>query len=176
VFELVEDVETPKKKRMRKNMSFAEKYEHFLQKSVVRGKVLKISYFQEQGLGLYLEKLEAQDWLDLFINTKRACSALDLDEFFANSVVTNGVVTSIVNGHKLRFNVKELGEILGMPPEGFDVYVHEDKSVLGTERLLELTQKISQKPNLTAPRSVRKGEITPMYRLLFWFIIKNVIP
>jgi len=125
VSKLVEDVEASKKKRMRKNMSFAEKYEHFLQKSAVRDKVVKVSYFQEQGLGLFLEKLVAQGWLDLFTNTKKGCFDLDLVEFYANCVVTNGVVTSTVNGHKLRFNAKELGKILGMPSEGFDVYVCE---------------------------------------------------
>ena len=31
---------------------------------------------------------------------------------------------------------------------GFDVYVGEDKSVLGDERLLELTQRLAQKPHL----------------------------
>jgi len=88
--EQVEDVEALKKKRMRKNMSSAEKYEHFLRKSVVRGKVVKASYFQEQRLGLFLEKLEAQGWLDLFINIKRGYSVLDLAEFYANCVITNG--------------------------------------------------------------------------------------
>jgi len=51
-------------------MTLTERYEHFLQQSVVRGKVVKVSYFQEQGLGAFLEKLEAQGWLDLSMNTK----------------------------------------------------------------------------------------------------------
>jgi len=66
------------------------------------------------------------------------CSVLDLVEFYANCKVTNGVVTSEVNGKKLRFGAKKLGEILGVPVVGFDVYVREDKFVLGTTRLLEL--------------------------------------
>jgi len=55
---------------------------------------------------------------------------------YANCVVTKGVVTSTVNGHDLNFDAKALGEILGVPVEGFDIYVREDKSVLGVERLL----------------------------------------
>jgi len=43
--EQVEDVEVPKKMRMKKTMSPAEKYEHFLQKSVVQGKIVKVPYF-----------------------------------------------------------------------------------------------------------------------------------
>jgi len=72
-----------------------------------------------------LEKLEVQGWLDPFTNTKRGCSVSDLAEFYANN----------------------FGELLGVSAEGFDVYVREDKSVLGDERLLELTQTL----DLTEP-------------------------
>jgi len=54
------------------------------------------------------------------------------------------VVTSEVNGKKLCFDAKKLGEILRVQAVGFNVYVREEKSVLGTARLLELTQKLSQ--------------------------------
>jgi len=48
--------------------------------------------------------------------------------------------------------------------------------VLGTARLLQLTQRLSQQPRLKTPRSVKKGEMTPLHRLIFWFVIKNIIP
>jgi len=99
-----------------------------------------------------------------------------LAEFYANCNVTNGVVTSEVNGKKLRFDAKKLAKILGVPAVGFDVYVREDKSVLGTTRLLKLAQKLSQQPWLQTPQSVKKGDMTSLHQLLFWFIIKNVIP
>ena len=70
-------------------------------------------------------------WLHLFTNTRSGCSILELAEFYANCVVTNGVVTSTVGGHRIRFNVADLGEMLGVPSDGFDVYVYEDKNVLG---------------------------------------------
>ena len=85
-------------------------------------------------------------------------------------------MTSTVNGKKLRFDAKTLGEILGIPSTGFDVYVREDKKVLGTARLLELSQKLSQQTRLQTPQSVKKGDMTFIHQLLFWFIIKNVIP
>jgi len=99
-----------------------------------------------------------------------------LAEFYANCNVTNGVVTSVVNGKRLQFDDKELGEILGVLTVGFGVYVREDKTMLETERLLQLTQRLSQQPGLKTPRSVKKWEMTPCHRLLFWFIIKNIIP
>ena len=144
-------------------MTLAERYEDFLQKSVVRGKVVKVSYFQQEGLGVFLENSEAQGWLDLFTDTKRGGSVPDLAEFYANCVVTNGVVTSIVNGHEVWFDDRELGELLGVFSEGFDVYMRENKSVLGDKWLLELTRKLAQKPYLTEFRSMRKGEMIPLH-------------
>ena len=85
-----------------------------------------------------MEKLRVRGWLDLFTITQLGCSVPNLAEFYANCKVTDGVVTSEVNGKKVRFDAKKLGAILGVPAVGFDVYVHEDKSVLGTARLLEL--------------------------------------
>ena len=103
----------------------------------MRGKIVKVAYFQvayfhEQGLKVFLDKLSTQGWLSLFTNTQLGCSVPDLAAFYANCVVTQGVVTTEVNGKKLRFNAKKLGEILGVPAVGFDVYVREDKFVLGT--------------------------------------------
>jgi len=91
-------------------------------------------------------------------------------------VVTNWVVTSTVGGHRIRFDVVDLREMLGVTSNCFDIYVCEDKNVLGEERLLELTRNLAQNPQLTKARSVHKGEMIPLHRLLFWFIIKNVIP
>ena len=74
--------------------------------------------------------------MDLFTNSKRVCSVHNLAEFYANYIVTNGVVISIVNDHMLRFDARDLGDMLEVPSDGFDVYVHEDKSVLGDDQLL----------------------------------------
>ena len=64
-------------------------------------------------------------------------------EFYANCVVTSGLVISSVNGHELCFDADNLRDWLGVPSKGFDVYVREDKCVVGDERLLELTQKLA---------------------------------
>jgi len=73
------------------------------------------------------------------------------------------------------FYANDLVDLLRVSVEGFDVYACEDKSILGDEQLLELTQSLAQMPNPTEPRSVRKGEMSPLHRLLFWFAIKNVV-
>jgi len=56
----------------------------FLQKVWLGGKVVKVDYFKEQRLGLFLDNLQAQGWLKLFTNTYKECSVPDLTEFYAN--------------------------------------------------------------------------------------------
>ena len=53
-------------------------------------------------------------------------------------------MTSEVNGVKVVFDTQKLGEILGVLAAGFDIYVREDKFLLGKVRLLELARKLSQ--------------------------------
>jgi len=163
-------------KKAKTTMTPAAKLAYFLQRSVVRGKVVRTEYFQEQGLEVFLERLRAQGWLSLFTNTQMGCSVPELVEFYANCVITDGVVISKVKGKEVRFDAQKLGEILGVPATGFDLYVREDKSVLRAAHLLELTQKLSQQIGLQTPKFVKKGDMISLNQLLLWFIIKNVTP
>jgi len=63
---------------------------------VVQGKIVNVTYFQEQGLEVFLDKFRAQGWLKLFANTQLGCSVPDLAEFYVNCNITNAVVTSEV--------------------------------------------------------------------------------
>ena len=103
---------------------------------------MKVAYFKEQGVEVFLHKLRVQGWLELFTNTQLRCSVPDLVEFYAHYSITDGIVTSEVNGTQIRFDAKELGEILGVPASGFDLYVRDDNSVLSYDRLLELAQML----------------------------------
>ena len=48
--------------------------------------------------------------------------------------------------------------------------------MLSKTRLLELAQHLSQQPGLRSPQAVKKVDMQPLHQLLFWFIIKNIIP
>ena len=76
----------------------------------------------------------------------------------------------------IEVDARALGVILGVPATGFDLYVREDKSLLGKARLLELAQYLSQQPELKHSQAVKKGDMQPLHQLFFWFIIKNIIP
>jgi len=125
---------------------------------------------------LFLDKLRAQGWLELFTNTQFGCSQLDLAEFYANITVSKGLMTSTVNGVLIEIDARALGVVLGVPATGFNLYVREDKSLLDKEKLLELAQRLSQQPRLKHSQAVKKGDMLPLHQLLFWFIIKNIIP
>ena len=102
----------------------------FLKRSVVRGKIVKIGYFREQGLEVFLEKLRRHGWLELFTNTQLGCSQPDLAKFYARVIVTEGTVTSMVNRVHIEFDAQTLGDILGVPTAGFYLYVQEERPLL----------------------------------------------
>jgi len=98
-----------------------------------------------------------------------------LAEFYANVIVSEGMMTSTVNEVLIEVDARALGVILGVPAMGFDLYVQEDKSLLGKAKLLELAQRLSQQPGLKHPQAVKKDDMQPLHQLILWFIIKNII-
>jgi len=59
-------------------------------------------------------------------------------EFYTNVSISEGVLTRTVNGVLIEVDARVLGVILGVPATGFDLYIREDKSLLGKAKLLEL--------------------------------------
>ena len=53
---------------------------------------------------MFLEKLEKQGWLALFTNSQLGCSVPNLVEFYARCSVTDGTLSSEVNGIKIAFD------------------------------------------------------------------------
>jgi len=116
---------------------------------------------------VFLDKLKAQGWYELFTNTQMGCSQPDVAEFYANVALAGDVLTSTVNGVLIEVNAQALGVILGVPATGFDLYVRKDKSLVSKARLLELAQHLSQQPGLRSPQAIKKGDIQPLHQLLF---------
>jgi len=88
-------------------------------------------------------------------------------EFYANVSLSEGMLSSTVNGVLIEVDTRALGVILEVPAIGFDLYVREDKYLLGKAKLLELAQHLSQQPGLKSPQAVKKGDIQPLHQLLF---------
>ena len=166
----------PSAKKPKSTVAPSPKLDKFQKRGVVRGKIVRVNFFQDQGLEVFLAKLKAQGWYELFTNTQLGCSQPDVVEFYANVSLHGDVISSKVNGVLIEVNAQALGVILGVPATGFDLYVRENKSLLSRERLVELSRHLSQQPGLRSPQAVKKGDMQPMHQLLFWFIIKNIIP
>jgi len=66
--------EEPSSKRPKTVVAPSPKLEKFLKRGVVRGKIVKVGYFREQGLEVFLDKLKALGWFELFTNTPMGCS------------------------------------------------------------------------------------------------------
>ena len=166
----------PFSKRPRTELTLSEKLDKFQRRGIVRGKIVRASYFRDQGLEVFLDKLQSQGGFELFANTELGCSPADVVEFYANVALHGDVLSSTVNGVLIEVDAQALGVILGIPATGFDFYVREDKSLLGRDKLLELSRHLSQQPGLRSPIAVKKSDMQPIHQLLFWFVIKNVIP
>ena len=81
----------PSAKRPKSEVAPSPKLEKFQKRGVVRGKLVRVSYFQDQGLEVFLEKLRAQGLYELFMNTQLGCSQPDVDEFYANVALHGGM-------------------------------------------------------------------------------------
>jgi len=68
-----------------------------------------------------------------------------------------------VNGVLIEVGASALGDILGVSTKGFDLYVWEDKSLLGKEKLLELAKWLSQQSGLKHPQAMKKGDMLPLH-------------
>ena len=79
----------------------------------MRGKLVRVSYFQDQGLEVFLEKLRAQGWYELFTNTQLGCSQPDVAEFYANVALHGDVLSSTVNGVLIEINARVRGDLRG---------------------------------------------------------------
>ena len=93
-----ETAKEPSSKWVKSAVAPSPKLEKFLKWGVVRGKIVKVGYFREQGLEVFLDKLKAQGWFELFTNTPMGCSQPDLAEFYVNVSVSESLLTSTVNG------------------------------------------------------------------------------
>ena len=99
----------PSSKRPKTEVTPSDKLEKFQRRGIVRGKIIRASYFHDQGLEVFLDKLQTQGWFELFVNTEMGCSQADVVEFFANVALHGEVLSSTVNGVLIEVNAQTLG-------------------------------------------------------------------
>jgi len=101
----------------------------------------------------------------------------EIVEFMANAEVKDGRVTSMVKGVQVSFDVNELGEILGVPAEGYNDYTKlKWPSLENLPTALAITRKFSDNEEEVEPKAVYKSEMKPPHKVLFEFVNKCVLP
>lgn len=126
---------------------------------------------------LLLEKLERQCWKDKVLQLEGRLDRAEILEFFANCEIANERVNSVVKGVKVIFDDKDLGEILGMPAEGYNEYKKlKWPSLEDLPTSLTINKKFADRDLELQPRAVYKSEMTPFHNVLFGFVNKVVLP
>jgi len=109
----------------------SDKLDKFQRRGIIRGKIIRASHFHDQGLEVFLDKVQTQGWFELFANTELRCSPADVVEFYANVALHGEVLSNTVNGVLIEVDAQALRVILGVPATGFDLYVRECSNTLG---------------------------------------------
>ncbi|XP_070032445.1 uncharacterized protein [Nicotiana tomentosiformis] len=106
-----------------------DKMAKFGKRTILKGRLLRD--LEEQGMVLLLEKLELQGWKDMVLQMDGKLDMNEIVEFMANGEVKDGMVTNIVKGVQVYFDVKEL--------------FYLEKIVIGTQSIqVRVNLKLSQ--------------------------------
>jgi len=152
-----------------------DKLTKFGKRTILKGRLLKD--LEEEGMILLLEKLEIQGWKDMVLQLDGRLARNEIVEFMANAEVKEGRVTSLVKGVQISFDAKELGEILGIPSEGYDDYTRQKwPSLDSLPTALAITRKFCDNEEESEPKEVYKSEMKPPHKVIFEFINKCVLP
>lgn len=127
--------------------------------------------------GRLLRDLEEQGIKDMVLQMDGRLARNEIVEFMENAEVKNGRVTNMVKGVQVSFDVKELGEILGVPAEGYNDYTKlKWPSLENFPTALAITRKFSDNEEEIEPKIVYKSEMNPPHKVLFEFVNKCVLP
>ncbi|XP_070034568.1 intracellular protein transport protein USO1-like [Nicotiana tomentosiformis] len=152
-----------------------DKMAKFGKRTILKGRLLRD--LEEQGMVLLLEKLQLQGWRDMVLQLDGRLARNEIVEFMENDEVKDGRVTSMVKGVNVTCDVKDLGEILGVPAEGYNDYKKLKWPRLeNLPTALPITRKFSDNEEEIDPKAVYKSEMKPPHKVLFEFVNKCVLP
>ncbi|XP_070040100.1 uncharacterized protein [Nicotiana tomentosiformis] len=93
-----------------------------------------------------------------------------------NYEIKDGRVTSVVNGVKVPFDKKELGEILGVPAEGHNDYKKlKWPSLENLPTSLAITRKFGDNEEELEPEAIYKSEMKPPHKVMSEFLLDRVL-
>ncbi|GAB2266124.1 hypothetical protein Dimus_001147 [Dionaea muscipula] len=148
-------------------------------KRVIRSKIVREGWMNDNGLSNVIELIKRQIWENLF--KKRKLVHIDaVKEFYAKMSVIHlkkkDVVKTSVKGVVIEFDHEKLATILGVPGNnGICEYIKDVWEESRFTKPLEITRRFANDENLTAARRVKSGELKPFQRFVHFLVMKNVV-
>ncbi|GAB2303482.1 hypothetical protein Dimus_037472 [Dionaea muscipula] len=145
-------------------------------KRVIRSKIVRERWMNDNGLSNVMELIKRQKWENLF--KRRELVHIDVvKEFYAKMSMVHlkkrDVVKSKVRGVDMEFDHEKLATILGVPGKnGICEYIKDVWEESKYTKPLEITRRFTNDGNLMAARRVKSGELKPFQRFVH-FLITN---
>ncbi|GAB2301339.1 hypothetical protein Dimus_035369 [Dionaea muscipula] len=149
-------------------------------KRVIRSKIVRERWMNDNGLNNVMELIKRQKWENLF--KRRELVHVDaVKEFYAKMSVVHlkkrDVVKSKVRGVDMEFDHEKLATILGVPGKnGICEYIKDVWEESKYTKPLEITRRFANDENLMAARRVKSGGLKPFQRFVHFLVMKNVVP
>ncbi|GAB2276032.1 hypothetical protein Dimus_010774, partial [Dionaea muscipula] len=149
-------------------------------KRVIRSKIIREGWMNDNGLNNVMELIKRQKWENLF--KRRELVHIDVvKEFYAKMTVIHlkkkDVVKSSVKGISIEFDHERLAAILDVPGRtGICEYIKEVWEESRYTKPLDITRRIANDETITAARRVKSSEMKPFQRFIHFLVMKNVIP
>ncbi|GAB2290920.1 hypothetical protein Dimus_025180, partial [Dionaea muscipula] len=153
--------------------------EIIMKKRVIRGKIIKESWMEENGLTALMNLIKRQKWEKLF-KKRELMHVAACKEFHKNLTVTvskkKEVGRSSVRGVTIELDGMILAGILGIPRNnGICEYIKDVCEESTYCKPLEITKKFANDNLITVARRVKSTEMKLFQRLLHFIVMKNVI-
>ncbi|GAB2283019.1 hypothetical protein Dimus_017550 [Dionaea muscipula] len=149
-------------------------------KRVIRSKIVRERWMNDNGLSNVMEIIKRQKWENLF--KRRELVHVDaVKEFYAKMSVVHlkkrDVVKSKVRGVDMEFDHEKLATILGVSGKNrICEYIKDVWEESKYTKPLEITRRFANDGNLMAARRVKSEELKPFQRFVHFLVMKNVVP
>ncbi|GAB2292748.1 hypothetical protein Dimus_026984, partial [Dionaea muscipula] len=154
--------------------------EIIMKKRVIRGKIIRENWMNDNGLSDMMNLIKRQKWERLFRRRELMHTAA-CKEFYANLTMFHykkkKVARSRVRGVEIEFDSMRLASILGVPGNtGIYEYVKEMWEESKFIKPLEIIRKFANDELINEARRVKSTEMKPFQRFLHFLVMKTIIP
>ncbi|GAB2283609.1 hypothetical protein Dimus_018115, partial [Dionaea muscipula] len=152
--------------------------EIILKKRVIRSKIVRGRWMNDNDLEALFRLIKRQKWENLF-KRRELMHVTACKEFYANLTVSiskkKEVARSCVRGVRIELDGTILAGILGVPGNnGICEYIKDIWEESTYYKPLEITKKFANDDLITVARRVKSTEMKPFQRFLHFIVMKNV--